>query len=69
MVCRKVRLLVLGYFSNILMISPCLLFFGNIFADDTVLLISDNDPTNLEKKSNIKINSVFKIRCKRINLH
>ena len=32
-------------------------FFCNIFADDTALLISDTDPKNLEKKT--EINSVF----------
>jgi len=26
-------------------------FFCNFFADDTALLVSDNDPTNLEKKN------------------
>jgi len=34
-------------------------FFCNIFADDTALHISDTDPNNLEKKTNIDINSVF----------
>jgi len=34
------------------MISPYLQFFSNIFADETALLISDNDPTDLEQ--NIK---------------
>jgi len=34
-------------------------FFCNIFADDTTLLISDTDPTNLEKKTNIELNRVF----------
>ena len=34
-------------------------FFCNILADDTVLLISDTDPTNLEKKTNIELNRVF----------
>jgi len=33
--------------------------FCNIFADDTPLLISDTDTTNLEKKTNIKLNSVL----------
>jgi len=34
-------------------------FYCNIFADDTALLISDTNPNNLEKKTNIEINSVF----------
>jgi len=33
--------------------------FCNIFAADTALLISDTDPNNLEKKTNIEINRVF----------
>jgi len=41
------------------MISPVFQFFCNIFADDTPLLISDTNPTNLEKKTNIELNSVF----------
>jgi len=36
-------------------------FFCNIFADDTALLISDNDLTNLEKKTNIELNRVFSL--------
>jgi len=47
-----VRLMVLCYFCCILMISPLSSnLFCIIFADDTALLISDTDPTNLEKKS------------------
>jgi len=58
-VCRKVRLLVLCYFCCLLMISPVFQFFCNIFADDTALLISDTDPNNLEKKTNLEMNSVY----------
>jgi len=35
------------------------IFFCNSFADVTALLISDTDPTNLEKKTDIELNSVF----------
>ena len=38
---------------------PVFQFFCNIFADDPALHISDTDPNNLEKKTNIEINSVF----------
>ena len=36
-------------------------YFCNIFDDDTALLISDNDLTNLEKKTNIELNRVFSL--------
>jgi len=34
-------------------------FFCSIFADHIELLISDNDPTSLEEKTNIELNRVF----------
>ena len=59
-VCRKVRLLVLVLFLQYINDLPLSSnFVCNIFADDIALFISDNDPTNLEKKANIELNPVF----------
>jgi len=46
-------------FFFILLISPYLPFFCNTVADNTALLISDNNPTNLEQKTSFALNSVF----------